>query len=129
MPPVLTARWFPSSAAATGHSKVTEREKIHAGVLYQPNDPTIMAEQLAYLDMMNAYNATSRLDSQKRAELLKKIFAEVGENCYVESPYFGNWAGHHVYLGSPCRVQREIGERDRMFYHQNRRIYHEFFQK
>ncbi len=58
-----------------------------------------MAEQLGYLDRMDEYNATSRLNGQKRTELLQQLFAEVGENCYVESPYFGNWAGHHVHLG------------------------------
>lgn len=78
---------------------MTEREKIHAGVLYQPNDSSIMAEQLSYLDLMDEYNATSRLEGQKRAKLLQRLFAEVGENCYVESPYFANWAGHHVHLG------------------------------
>ncbi len=78
---------------------MTEREKVHAGVLYQPNDPDIMAEQLSFLDLMNEYNATPRLDGKKRTELLHRMFAEVGENCYVESPYFGNWAGHHVHLG------------------------------
>ena len=32
--------------------------------------------------------------------MLKELFAEVGENCYIESPYFANWGGHHVHLGS-----------------------------
>ena len=79
---------------------MTEREKIHAGVIYQPNDPTIMEEQLGYLDLMDEYNATSRKLQDKRAAMLSKLFAEVGENCYIESPYFANWGGHHVHLGS-----------------------------
>ena len=79
---------------------MTEREKIHAGVLYQPNDPTIMEEQLAYLDLMDEYNNTPRRLMEKRAQMLPKLFAEVGENCYIESPYFANWGGHHVHLGS-----------------------------
>ncbi len=78
---------------------MTEREKIHAGVIYQPSDETIMQEQLGYLDLMNEYNATSRLDGEKRAAMLQKLFAEAGENCYVESPYYANWGGHHVHLG------------------------------
>ena len=32
--------------------------------------------------------------------MLPQLFAEVGENCYIESPYFANWGGHHVHLGS-----------------------------
>ena len=79
---------------------MTEREKIHAGVIYQPNDPTIMEEQLGYLDLMDEYNRTPRRLQAERSEMLKKLFAEVGENCYIESPYFANWGGHHVHLGS-----------------------------
>ncbi len=79
---------------------MTEREKIHAGVIYQPSDESIMAEQLAYLDLMNEYNATSRLEGRKRYEMLQRLFAEVGEGCYIESPYHANWGGHHVHLGS-----------------------------
>ena len=79
---------------------MTEREKIHAGVIYQPNDPTIMEEQLGYLDLMDEYNRTPRRLVAERAEMLKKLFAEVGENCYIESPYFANWGGRHVHLGS-----------------------------
>ncbi|MBR1972704.1 MAG: sugar O-acetyltransferase [Oscillospiraceae bacterium] len=78
---------------------MTEREKIHSGDVYFPNGEEILSEQLTYLDLMDEYNRTSRLQSEKRKELLKKLFAEVGEGTYVESPYFGNWGGHHVHLG------------------------------
>ena len=79
---------------------MTEREKIHSGKIYQPNDPTIMTEQLGYLDLMDEYNRTPRRLQAERYEMLKKLFAEVGENCYIESPYFANWGGHHVHLGA-----------------------------
>ena len=79
---------------------MTEREKIHSGKIYQPNDPAIMEEQLAYLDLMDEYNRTPRRLQAERAAMLKQLFAEVGENCYIESPYFANWGGRHVHLGS-----------------------------
>ena len=79
---------------------MTEREKIHSGNIYWPSDESIMTEQLGYLDLMDEYNNTSRRLQTRRQELLKQLFAEVGENCYVESPYFANWGGHHVHLGS-----------------------------
>ena len=79
---------------------MTEREKIHSGDIYWPNDPTIMEEQLGYLDLMDEYNRTPRRLQAERTEMLRKLFAEVGENCYIESPYFANWGGHHVHLGS-----------------------------
>ncbi|MBQ3193131.1 MAG: sugar O-acetyltransferase [Oscillospiraceae bacterium] len=79
---------------------MTEREKIHSGEIYWPNDDSIMTEQLGYLDLMDEYNRTPRRLQKERSEMLKKLFAEVGENCYIESPYFANWGGHHVHLGS-----------------------------
>ena len=78
---------------------MTERAKIHSGKIYQPSDPDIMTEQLAYLDLMDEYNNTPRRLMEKRAQMLTKLFAEVGEGCYIESPYFANWGGHHVHLG------------------------------
>lgn len=78
---------------------MTEREKIHSGEIFCPNDPQIVVEQLGYLDKMDEYNRTSRRELERRNALLKELFAEVGEGCYVESPYFANWGGHHVHLG------------------------------
>ena len=78
---------------------MTEREKIHSGNIYWPSDPTIMEEQLAYLDLMDEYNNTPRRLQEQRTAMLPKLFAEVGEECYIESPYFANWGGHHVHLG------------------------------
>ena len=79
---------------------MTERQKIHSGDIYWPSDESIMTEQLGYLDLMDEYNRTPRRLQKERGEMLKKLFAEVGENCYIESPYFANWGGHHVHLGS-----------------------------
>lgn len=78
---------------------MTEREKIHSGQIYFPNSPEIMAEQLTWQDQMDEYNRTPRSQYEKRSALLQMIFAEVGEGCYIESPYFANWGGHHVHLG------------------------------
>ena len=78
---------------------MTEKEKIHSGNIYFPNGDEILREQLSYLDVMDEYNRTSRLQMEKRRQLLRQVFAEVGEGTYVESPYFGNWGGHHVHLG------------------------------
>ena len=69
---------------------MTERERIHSGSLYQPNDPSIMLEQLGYLDLMDEYNRIPRRMQKEREEMLPKLFAEVGQNCYIESPFFAN---------------------------------------
>ena len=78
---------------------MTDREKIHSGEIYFPNGPEILDEQLAYLDKMDEYNAIPRRFVERRAAMLPQMFAEVGEGCYIESPFYANWGGHHVHLG------------------------------
>lgn len=78
---------------------MTEREKIHSGELYLPMDDSIMAEQLGYLDRLYDFNATRPSELDKREAILKELFAEIGEGCYVEPPLHANWGGHHVHFG------------------------------
>ena len=87
---------------------MTEKEKIHSGDIYYPSGDDIMLEQLGYLDIMDEYNRTSRLNLEKRRQLLRQVFAEVGEGTYVESPYFGNWGGHHVHLGKNVYINAGV---------------------
>jgi len=78
---------------------MTEREKIHSGDIYQPGDPTIMAEQMVYADLLMEYNTVPHSQMERREALLKRMFAEIGEGCYVEAPFYANWGGHHVHFG------------------------------
>ncbi len=75
------------------------REKLHTGELYLPTDPTIMEEQVVYQDRLTEYNSVPRTQMAKREEMLREMFAEVGDGCYVESPVHSNFGGHHVHLG------------------------------
>lgn len=78
---------------------MSEREKLHSGEIYDPADPEIFAEQLLRLKKMEEYNATSITETEKRNSLLKELFAEVGENCFVLSPVHANFGGKHVHFG------------------------------
>lgn len=75
------------------------REKIHSGDLYLSMDEDIFNEQLTYLEKLYDFNATRPLEQEKRTEMLKKMFAEIGDNCYIEPPLHANWAGKNVHFG------------------------------
>ena len=75
------------------------KEKMHSGDLYLPNDETIMAEQLLCLERLYDFNATRPLELKKRASLLKEMFAEIGDGCYIEPPFHSNFGGRHVHFG------------------------------
>ena len=78
---------------------MTEKEKLHTGDLYLPMGEEIMTEQAACLEMLYDYNATRPSEGKKRETLLKDMFAEIGEGCYIEPPFHSNWGGKHVHLG------------------------------
>ena len=75
------------------------REKMHTTQLYLPNGDEIMGEQALCLEKQYDYNATRPLEKEKREALLKEMFAEIGEGCYIEPPLHANWGGHHVHFG------------------------------
>lgn len=78
---------------------MTEKEKLHTGDLYLPMGEEVMTEQAACLEKLYDYNATRPSEGKKRETLLKDMFAEIGEGCYIEPPFHSNWGGKHVHLG------------------------------
>lgn len=76
------------------------REKKHTGELYLPGDEEIMQEQLKCLDRLYEFNATRPTEMKKREKLLKKMFAEIGENCYIGPPFHSNFGGKHIHFGT-----------------------------
>ena len=78
---------------------MTERERMDAGLIYDPGDEAIMNEQTGYLDALYDFNATRPSEMDKRMELLKKMFGSIGDHCYIEPPFRANWAGKHIYMG------------------------------
>lgn len=74
-------------------------DALHSGKPYSTVDETLVREQALCLEKLCDYNATRPLQAEKRAELLKEMFAEIGENCYIEPPLHANWAGKFVHFG------------------------------
>ena len=79
---------------------MTQKERMKEGRLYDPNDGAIMREQTARAHYLKEYNALGQGDEARMRELMEQMFAEVGENCYIQPPFYANWAGEHVHLGS-----------------------------
>lgn len=75
------------------------KEKMHSGDLYLPMDKELLANQLEYLDKLYEFNATRPTEQEKRQKILKEMFAEIGEDCYIEPPLHASWAGKHVHFG------------------------------
>lgn len=75
------------------------KERMKSGKIYFCTDEELAKEQLRRLDRLYDFNQTRPSEMPKRMALLKEILAEVGENCYVESPLHANW-GCHTHFGN-----------------------------
>lgn len=75
-------------------------EKLHNGKLYFPNDEELSKFQLECLDKLFEFNNIKPSDQEKKNKMMKEMFAEVGEGCYIETPFHSNFGGRHVHLGN-----------------------------
>lgn len=76
------------------------KERMNNGKLYYCDNEALVNEQLKHLEMLYDFNETRPLEQDKRKELLKNMFAEIGENCYIEPPLRANWGGKNVHFGN-----------------------------
>ncbi len=75
------------------------KDRMHTGELYLPGDDEIMREQLRRLERLYDFNHTRPSEMDKREALMKEMFFEIGEGCYIEPPFHANHAGAHVHFG------------------------------
>lgn len=87
----------PASPEAPAYQ--ADYDKMRSGELYDCNSPALVEFQLQCLEKLREYNATGPAELEKRAALLKEMFAEVGEGCVVMAPFQANWGGRHVHFG------------------------------
>ncbi|WP_072448275.1 maltose acetyltransferase domain-containing protein [Blautia sp. Marseille-P3201T] len=60
---------------------MTERERMEKGILYDPADEEIMAEQFPYLDALKEFNELPSSEVEKREKLMKAMFAKC-DHCH-----------------------------------------------
>lgn len=76
-----------------------QRDNMHNGKLYDPNDNSVMEEQMVCLDRLYDFNQTRPSEMDKRNAIMKEMMGDVGKDCYIEPPFHANWGGKHVHFG------------------------------
>ena len=82
-----------------GVLKMKRDDYLHSGELYLPMDPDIMKQQFVCLDRLFRYNQLAPSQQAEKTALLKEMFAEIGEGCYIETPFYSNFGGRNVHFG------------------------------
>lgn len=81
---------------------------LHNGDLYYPTDDKIFYVQLQHMEKLYDYNNTRPTELEKKQSLLKEMFAEIGEDCYIETPFRANWGGKFVHLGDKVYANHNL---------------------
>ena len=75
------------------------RERMHSGRLYFCTDESLADAQTAALELQYEYNLTRPGETEHRQQLLRQMFAEIGENCCILPPLNANWGGKFAHFG------------------------------
>lgn len=87
-------------------------KSIHTGNLFNPDDPELKKQQVRAAMIMDEYNATKADENKKRQQLLPRMFAEVGQGCYVKPPFHATWGGQHIKLGNHVYINFNLTAAD-----------------
>ena len=79
-------------------SLIETKRKMHAREIYLCNEQELVDEQTLCLEILYDFNQTRPSESKKREEILSRLFAEIGPDCYIEPPLRANW-GRHTHFG------------------------------
>ncbi len=75
-------------------------ERMHSGKLYLCADEELIAIQMRAKELLYDFNQTRPSEEDRRQQLLREMFAEFGENSYIEQPLMANWGGRFVHFGN-----------------------------
>ena len=75
----------------------SEKEKMIAGQLYNASDPKLVQEREHTHIICHTYNSTPNGGPSRQATL-HQLMGKVGENCFIEPPFFCDY-GYHILLG------------------------------
>jgi maltose O-acetyltransferase len=76
-----------------------ERDKMLSGELYDPTDPELVEARLRSQRLCKQYNDIDPGEIAKRQELLRELFASLGDKSEIVAPFHCDY-GRHIHAGS-----------------------------
>jgi len=83
---------------------MTEKQKAHAGLLFDPDhDPEMMAENASSLELCSRLNSLAPSKTDRRREILCELLGSFGEGSKIESPFHCDF-GTNIFVGRDVRI-------------------------
>ncbi len=77
---------------------MTEREKMVAGLVYDASDVALVEDRVHAKELCFQYNQLSPSKTIERKEIIKKLFAVVGNNFHIEPALYCDY-GYNIEIG------------------------------
>ena len=77
---------------------MTEREKMDAGELYDPNDPALVAGRVKARALCSRLNARLEVTPDENRELFRELLGSGSESVIIQPPFFCDY-GDNIHLG------------------------------
>jgi len=87
----------------------TEKQKMLAGEMYNPDDPVLVKEREEARRKVRIYNQTLENEVEKRTYLLKELLGSTGENVTIEPNIrfdygYNTYVGENFYANFDCTI-------------------------
>ena len=79
---------------------MTQYERMQKGLIFYTCDPEVQKIQQQYQQKLFEFNQLSPIQIEEKKARFKELFAECGENNWIEGPIRATWGCSHVHLGN-----------------------------
>jgi len=76
---------------------MSEKEKMLAGLHYNSRDPELIERYYLVRKLLVKLNNSSPIDPEQRNELFTSLLGKMGDNVWIETPFFCDY-GEHIYI-------------------------------
>ena len=76
---------------------MSEKEKMLAGLHYNSRDPELLERYYLVRKLLVKLNNSSPIDPEQRNELFTSLLGKMGDNVWIETPFFCDY-GEHIYI-------------------------------
>jgi len=76
---------------------MSEKEKMLAGLHYNSRDPELLERYYLVRKLLAKLTNSSPIDSEQRNELFTSLLGRIGDNVWIETPFFCDY-GENIYI-------------------------------
>lgn len=76
---------------------MSEKENMLAGLHYNSRDPELIERYYLVRKLLVKLNNSSPIDPEQRNELFTSLLGKMGDNVWIETPFFCDY-GEHIYI-------------------------------